>query len=405
MSESSLSDEEIALLIEDILQKHNTRTVIIIRDFLKLTNGSKWIKKNQARRLFRRLTRIPTQVNRLTRLTGVSDRDCINNLRMDRNCFGRLCILLREGAGLVDGSFVKVEEQVALFLCVLSHHKKNRVVSFDFLRSGQTVSYYVHVVLRAIILVHKMFIAKPTSVPDNSVDPRWKWFKGCLGALDGTYINVRVPLADKPRYRTRKGQIATNTLAAYTRDMRFVYVLPGWEGSAGDARILRDAISRPFGIKVPKGNYYLCDNGYANSEGFLTPYKGVRYHLHEWGPDTERPKNPREMFNMRHTSARNIIQRAFVVLKMRWSILRSASYYPIETQIMLIMACFLLHNYIRGEMAVDPMEQLVDTNMVDNEMFAEQDDTEHIEFIDPTIDWNNKRDQMAAGMWMRNEGP
>ena len=77
------------------------------------------------------------------------------------------------------------------------------------------------------------------------------------------------------------------------------------------------------------GQYYLCDNGYANSEGFLTPYRGVRYHLQEWGPDSERPKNPREMFNMRHTSARNIIERAFAVLKMRWGILRSASYYPI----------------------------------------------------------------------------
>ncbi|XP_047956848.1 uncharacterized protein LOC125202492 isoform X2 [Salvia hispanica] len=405
MTKRSLSDEEIFLLLEDILQKHHTRTMIIIREYLKLHNGSNRIIKNHIRRSFRRLARIPTQVRRLTRLTSLTGRDCINNLRMDRNCFGRLCILLREGAGLVDGSFVKVEEQVAIFLCVLSHHEKNRVVSFEFWRSGQTVSYYFHVVLRAIILVHKMFISKPTPVPDNSVDPRWKWFKGCLGALDGTYINVRVPLADKPRYRTRKGQIATNTLAACTRDMRFVYVLPGWEGSAGDARILRDAVARPHGIKVPKGNYYLCDNGYANSEGFLTPYRGVRYHLQEWGPDSERPKNPREMFNMRHTSARNIIERAFAILKMRWGILRSASYYPIETQTMLIMACFLLHNYIRGEMTVDPIEQLVDNNIVDNDIFAEQDDTEYVEYIDPTVDWNNRRDQMAADMWMRDERP
>lgn len=57
----------------------------------------------------------------------------------------------------------------------------------------------------------------------------------------------------KPRYRTRKGQISTNTLAACDRRMRFVYVLPGWEGSAGDARVLRDAINRPNGLRVPKG--------------------------------------------------------------------------------------------------------------------------------------------------------
>ena len=34
----------------------------------------------------------------------------------------------------------------------------------------------------------------------------------------------------------------------------FVFVLAGWEGSAADSRILQDAISRPNGLRVPKGN-------------------------------------------------------------------------------------------------------------------------------------------------------
>nr|XP_048322668.1 uncharacterized protein LOC112489630 isoform X3 [Ziziphus jujuba var. spinosa] len=33
--------------------------------------------------------------------------------------------------------------------------------------------------------------------------------------------------------------------------MEFIFVLPGWEGSASDSRVLRDAISRPNGLKVP----------------------------------------------------------------------------------------------------------------------------------------------------------
>ncbi|XP_040959148.1 uncharacterized protein [Gossypium hirsutum] len=39
----------------------------------------------------------------------------------------------------------------------------------------------------------------------NSTDPRWKWFKNCSGALDGTHIKIRVSTVDKPRYRTQKG--------------------------------------------------------------------------------------------------------------------------------------------------------------------------------------------------------
>lgn len=59
---------------------------------------------------------------------------------------------------------------------------------------------------------------------------------------------------DRPRFWTRKGQIATNVLGVCSQDMEFIYVLPGWEGSAADSRVLRDAISRPNGLKVPQGN-------------------------------------------------------------------------------------------------------------------------------------------------------
>ncbi|XP_047961537.1 putative nuclease HARBI1 [Salvia hispanica] len=181
--------------------------------------------------------------------------------------------------------------------------------------------------------------------------------QGCLGALDGMHTNVCVPLADISRYRNRKGQITTNTLAICDQRLRFVYLLPGWEGSAGDARILRDAVTRSLGLQVPKGCYYLCDNAYSNCEGFVTPYKGVRNHLKEWGPGNAAPQSPKELFNLKHTKAMNIIERSFTVLKMRWGILQSASFYPIEVQTGLIIACFLLHNFIRSQMEVDPIEE------------------------------------------------
>nr|XP_025616707.1 uncharacterized protein LOC112709013 [Arachis hypogaea] len=88
-------------------------------------------------------------------------------------------------------------------------------------------------------------------VPDVCIDPRWKWFKGCLGALGGIYIDVTIPEEDKSRYRTRKGKILTNVLGVCNRDMNLVYVLSGWEGSALDLRVLRDAISRNNNLKIP----------------------------------------------------------------------------------------------------------------------------------------------------------
>lgn len=74
-----------------------------------------------------------------------------------------------------------------------------------------------------------------------------------MGALDGTYINVRVPQADRDRYRNRKGQVSVNVLGVCDVNMNFVYVLTGWEGSAANSRVLRDAIAREHGLKVPSG--------------------------------------------------------------------------------------------------------------------------------------------------------
>ncbi|KAL0549127.1 hypothetical protein IC582_013607 [Cucumis melo] len=98
------------------------------------------------------------------------------------------------------------------------------------------------------------------------------------------------------------------------------------------------------------GYYYLCDTGYPNAEGFLAPYRGQRYHLQEWRGAANAPTNAKEYFNMKHSSARNVIERSFGVLKGRWAILRGKSYYPLQVQCRTILACALLHNLINREM-------------------------------------------------------
>lgn len=64
---------------------------------------------------------------------------------------------------------------------------------------------------------------------------------------------------DKPRYRNRKGDISTNVLGVCGPDLKFIYVLPGWEGSAGDSRVLRDALRRQNHLQIPNGNILNLD--------------------------------------------------------------------------------------------------------------------------------------------------
>ncbi|KAL0423932.1 UNVERIFIED_CONTAM: hypothetical protein Sradi_0928000 [Sesamum radiatum] len=196
---------------------------------------------------------MPDQVGRLYRLVSSNDETCLRNLHMDRNAFGRLCYMLEQSGGVRPTKNVSVPEQVAMFLSVLSHHKKNCVVKHDFIRSGRTVSKHFHAVLHAVCKMHKVLLAKPTPIANDCSDPRWKWFKGCLGALDSTFIDVRVPEHEKGRYRTRKCQVEVNVLGVCNPNMQFIFVLSGWEGSAADGRVLRDAIHRPNGLRVPIG--------------------------------------------------------------------------------------------------------------------------------------------------------
>ena len=140
--------------------------------------------------------------------------------------------------------------------------------------------------------------------------------------------------------------------------------------------------------------YYLVDAGYTNGQGFLAPYRGTRYHLSEWR-DGSIPATPEEQFNMKHASARNVIERCFGILKMRWAILRSPSFYPIKIQNRIIMACCLIHNLIRREMSVDPDETAYDLSS-NNENIVEED---VIASVASSSQWTTWRDDLAKQMF------
>ncbi|KAG8378734.1 hypothetical protein BUALT_Bualt07G0016000 [Buddleja alternifolia] len=158
------------------------------------------------------------------------------------------------------------------------------IVKFDFWRSEFTISVHFHAVLNAILKLRAVFLVKPKPVNDNCNNPRRKPFKGCLGALDRSYIDVQVLKAHKLRYRTCKGSIGVNVLGVVDQDMKFVYVLPGWERSAADSRVLHDAMSRPNGLRVPTA----CTTMLPSSSN-ISKSKGTRAFANRcgWTPHEE----------------------------------------------------------------------------------------------------------------------
>jgi hypothetical protein len=128
-------------------------------------------------------------------------------------------------------------------------------------------------------------------------------------------------------------------------DLNITFISCGWEGSATDARVLSSTILK--GFQVPNGKFYLVDGGYANTQSFLAPYRGVRYHLKEWGHGRRCPQNHKELFNLRHAVMRNHIERLLGILKKRFPILNVGTFHQLENQVKIPVATSVLHNIIK----------------------------------------------------------
>ncbi|CAO2210357.1 unnamed protein product [Urochloa humidicola] len=276
------------------------------------------------------------------------DTTCVKMLRLNRTKFFRFCNLFRGRGLLKDTVHMCVEQQVAMFLNTVGHNLRNRLVGTNYDRSGETVSRYFKKVLLAIGELREELIRPPSLDTPSKIAGNSRWdpyFKDCIGAIDGTHVRASVPKNIEHAFRGRKSFATQNVMAVVDFDLRFTYVLAGWEGSAHDALVLRDALERENGLRVPQGKFYLVDGGYGAKPRFLPPFRGVRYHLNEWGSNPV--QNEKELFNLRHSSLRVTVERAFGILKRRFKILDDATpFFPFPTQVDIVCACCIIHNWV-----------------------------------------------------------
>ena len=92
-----------------------------------------------------------------------SDINCSNQLRMRRAPFFRLCNLFRERELLKDSIHTSIEEQVAMFLLVVSHNQRFRARQPTFRRSIEVISRYFKAVLFAVGELRDEMIRPPST--------------------------------------------------------------------------------------------------------------------------------------------------------------------------------------------------------------------------------------------------
>ncbi|KAL3614680.1 hypothetical protein CASFOL_041437 [Castilleja foliolosa] len=325
-------------------------------------------------------------------------------LRMDKHVFHKLSDTLRQRGMLRDTAGVMIEEQLAIFLNIVGHNERNRVIQERFQHSGETISRHFNNVLRAIKSFSREFLqpSNPsigTALEIVNSNRFFPYFEDCIGVIDGMHIPAHVPAKDQSRFRNRKGVLSQNVLLACNFDQEFIFVYPGWEGSAADSRVLRAALSDPDQNfpQVPQGKYYLVDSGYDNMEGFIAPYEGVRYHLDEYRGANLMPRNAKELFNHRHSSLSNVIRKSFNVLKERFPILKLAPQYAFHTQRDIVIAACVIHNHIRREEKNDWLFSSIE-GFVDESPPEQTDDFQSAFSIQEEM-LSSQRDSIAAAMW------
>ncbi|XLU66878.1 hypothetical protein S245_025931, partial [Arachis hypogaea] len=74
------------------------------------------------------------------RIIYFSDLACIENTRMDRCAFHALCNMLKRVGRLEQSRNMGVKEMVPMFLHIIAHDVKIRVIKRQFVRSEETIS-------------------------------------------------------------------------------------------------------------------------------------------------------------------------------------------------------------------------------------------------------------------------
>jgi len=250
-------------------------------------------------------TSILTGVGWVNKLLNGHPEQTRCELGMHCHIFIILLQLLRNG-GINDSKHITLEEQLAIFLyaCVTGISVCHLAERFQ--RSNDTISKCIPPLLplamrtnfipfryfKPILIafssrpIYSTYIRLPdadTLIPPQIVEMTklYPYFRNVIGAIDGTHINCHPSAADRDAVRDCKGNLTQNCLAACDFNMHFTYMLSGFQGSAADTHVYNVAHLTDF--TIPPGKVYLADAGFGACNKLFVPYRGVCYHLAEWG--------------------------------------------------------------------------------------------------------------------------
>ena len=140
--------------------KKKTKAAILASVASVLLVGVALVRKLRRRRLPKApyVNHAAERENYINSILHGSRRFCVSQIRMKPIAFHHLCHILTEGEHVHPTIHMSVQEQVLIFLHIISHNVRFRVMGSRIYRSTETVYRYFKVVLKGVLKLYRALI-------------------------------------------------------------------------------------------------------------------------------------------------------------------------------------------------------------------------------------------------------
>ncbi|XP_071637550.1 uncharacterized protein [Temnothorax longispinosus] len=236
---------------------------------------------------------------------------------------------------------IPVKNQLLSVLWLLATPDSYKSVADRFGMGKSSLSNCFMRVIKALNDIAGDIIVWPTG--DNLLTVKNKFKENgvlpdVIGAIDGTDIEVKGPKENCQFYINRKKRFSITLQAVCDSQLSFTDCFAGFAGSVGDIRVFRNsdlwhAVRENKRAFFPDQEYIIGDKAYPVLTWCIPPFRN-------FGNLTR----AQQKFNQALSKMRQVIERAFALLKGRWRRLKYLDMNRDDVIPFTIIACCVLHN-------------------------------------------------------------